>query len=607
MSQKVKGEETKKSHNLRKVLPIYAENKAKVIWICIFITITGVLGVFIPIISANILSNIADSKFDLALKLAVLFLIINIVKMIFNGLTDFVYVRINAKVVHKLTDKLIRSVTDTKMEKLESVKIGSITERLGMDIHTISISYLQIIDMIFEIITNVAFLLYIAYLNVWLFLILFAYVLVLYAVCAYRARVWIRGRKQVKALKDKARSSYIEQINGVRDVKVLNIKESITTYSNNLDKDTIAVDLKFSDKRNMLRRVQMFVSSFFAVAFIVFGIIFVKKELLLLTGFLVIYSYYGRVEGLVQYISSLKEQLAEGEISASRVFDIIENFPKEEYGTEELENFSGKVELDGVTFSYDKEAIVLDNINMVFEPHKVTAIVGKSGSGKSTILGLLAKLYDTDKGEILFDGKNIQSLTENALRHNIGVVSQSPYIFNTTIRQNLLFIKPDATEKEMIGVLKQAQIYSDIKKLPMGLDSEIGENGIKLSGGQKQRLAIARLLLKNSKVIVFDEATSALDNENQNKIVAVLEKLKETKTIIIVAHRLSTIVGADKIYVIEDGKNIAEGTHRGLMKTCESYKELYELEEQSVQVNKEIEIKENKIEEIDSDETSSQY
>ena len=260
-----------------------------------------------------------------------------------------------------------------------------------------------------------------------------------------------------------------------------------------------------------------------------------------------------------------------------------------------------------MTFSYDKEAIVLDNINMVFEPHKVTAIVGKSGSGKSTILGLLAKLYDTDKGEILFDGKNIQSLTENALRHNIGVVSQSPYIFNTTIRQNLLFIKPDATEKEMIGVLKQAQIYSDIKKLPMGLDSEIGENGIKLSGGQKQRLAIARLLLKNSKVIVFDEATSALDNENQNKIVAVLEKLKETKTIIIVAHRLSTIVGADKIYVIEDGKNIAEGTHRGLMKTCESYKELYELEEQSVQVNKEIEIKENKIEEIDSDESSSQY
>lgn len=328
---------------------------------------------------------------------------------------------------------------------------------------------------------------------------------------------------------------------------------------------------------------------------------------MLLTGFLVIYSYYGRVEGLVQYISSLKEHLADGEISASRVFDIIENFPKEEYGTEEIENFSGKVEIKDVTFSYDKEIDVLRGVNMIFEPSKVTAIVGKSGSGKSTILGLLAKLYDIKKGEILFDDKNIQSLTENSIRSNIGVVSQSPYIFNTTIRQNLLFIKPDATEKEMVDVLKQAQIYSDIKKLPLGIDSEIGENGIKLSGGQKQRLAIARLLLKDSKVIVFDEATSALDNENQNKIVGVLEKLKKTRTIIIVAHRLSTIVGADKIYVIEDGKNIAEGTHRELMKTCESYKELYELEEQSVQSFDEQEEQEIKIEEIDTDESSSQY
>ena len=607
MTKETNKENKKKSHNLRKVLPIYAENKAKVIWICIFITITGVLGIFIPIISANILSNIADSKFDLALKLAVIFLAINIVKIIFNGLTDFIYVRINATVVHKLTDKLIRAVMHSKMEKLESVKIGSITERLGMDIHTISISYLQIIDMIFEIITNVAFLMYIAYLNLWLFLILFAYVIVLYVICAYRARIWIRGRKEVKALKDKARSSYIEQINGVRDVKVLNIKESITTYSNNLDKNTISVDLKYSDKRNGIRRLQALVSSLFAVAFIVLGIVFVKKEFLLLTGFLVIYSYYGRVEGLVQYISSLKEHLAEGEISASRVFDIIENFPKETYGTEEIENFSGNVKIKDVTFSYDKETIVLDSVNMNFETNKVTAIVGKSGSGKSTILGLLAKLYDTDKGEILFDDKNIQSLSENAIRSNIGVVSQSPYIFNTTIRQNLLFIKPDATEKEMVDVLKKAQIYSDIKKLPLGLDSEIGENGIKLSGGQKQRLAIARLLLKNSKVIVFDEATSALDNENQNKIVAVLEKLKLSRTIIIVAHRLSTIVGADKIYVIEDGKNIAEGTHRQLMKTCESYKELYELEEQSVQVSDYQENEKIEIEEIDTDESSSQY
>lgn len=574
-----------KSHNLRKVLPIYAEDKTRLIFTSILMITTGVLGIFTPIISANILTNIAEAKFNLAIKLAIVLLLINLLRTLFNALAEGLFVRISLKVQHKLTDKLVRSVCDTKMKQLDSIKIGSITERLGMDIHTVSSSYLQIMDVIFEIITNVAFLVYIAILNFWIFLILLLYVVVLYFICAYKARVWIRGRKQVKALKDKSRSSYIEQINGVRDVKVLNIKENISAYSSDLDTKTISTDLKFSDKRNLIRRVQSIVSSLFMVAFIVLGIVFVNKNLLMLTGFLVIYSYYGRVEGLVSYISSLKENLAEGEISASRVFDIIDSPEKEVYGNEELDGFSGRVELKNVSFSYVDGEPVLNGVNMVFEPNKMTAIVGKSGSGKTTILGLVSKLYETNGGEILFDDKEIKTLTENAIHSNVGVVSQSPYIFNTTIRQNLLFVKPDATDEELIKVLKQAQIYNDIKKSKGGLDAEIGENGIKLSGGQKQRLAIARLLLMDSKVIILDEATSALDNENQNKIVDILEQLKVNKTIIIVAHRLSTIVGADKIYMIDGGENVAEGTHASLMRSCKEYKALYLLEEKSAKEN----------------------
>lgn len=575
-----------KSHNIKKILPFYKEDKTRLIWICLLIVTTGVIGIFVPIISANILADIADSKFDLAMKLTFVFLGLNIVKIIFNGITEALYSRVNAMVIHKLIDKLVRSINQTKMEKLDSVKIGTITERLGADVYTISSSYLQIIDMIFEIITNVAFLIYIAVLNFWLFLILLVYVVVLYFICTYKAKVWIHGRKIVKAMKDKSRSSYIEQITGIRDVKVLNMKENITSYSNKLDMETIDVDLKFIDKRNIIRRAQMLISTIFACVFIVLGIVFVNKNWLLLTGFLVIYSYYGRVDSLVQYISSLKENLAEGEIAASRVFDIIENYEKEEFGSETLENFSGNIELKDVSFAYKaegkNEAVeVLRNINMSFEPGKMTAIVGKSGSGKSTILSLLTKLYDNQSGEILFDGKDIKSLTEQSLRSNIGVVSQSPYIFNTTIKQNLLFVKPDATDEEIVNSLKKAQIYDDIKKSKNGINSEIGENGIKLSGGQRQRLAIARLLLLNSKVIVFDEATSALDNENQNKIVEVLENFKSEKTIIIVAHRLSTIVGADKIYVIDDGKNIADGKHKELMKKCKEYKTLYLSEEKN--------------------------
>lgn len=571
----------KKNHNLRKVLQFYAEDKLRLIVTCVLLILTGVMGIFNPILAANMLSNIADSKFDLAIKLTIILLVISLVRALLNAFTEALFTRINLKVQHKLTSALVSAVNDTKMSKLDSIKIGSITERLGMDINTVSSSYLHIIDMIFEIITNVAFLIYIAFLNIWIFFILLAYVVVLYFICSYKAKVWIKGRKQVKALKDKSRSAYIEQIHGIRDVKLLNIKENITNYSNNLDEKTIAFDLKFSDKRNIIRRVQTIVSSLFMVAFILLGIVFVNKNLLLLTGFLVIYSYYGRVEGLVSYISSLKEDLADGEISASRIFDIIDNFEKESYGTEPIENFSGKIELESVSFSYSLGKLVLDSVNMFFEPNKMTAIVGKSGSGKTTILSLISKLYDINSGEIYFDDKKISELSESAIHSNVGVVSQSPYIFNTTIKQNLLFVKPDATDDELKKVLKQAQIYDDMKRMKVGLDSEIGENGIKLSGGQKQRLAIARLLLMNSKAIVLDEATSALDNENQNKIVDVLENLKQDKTIIIVAHRLSTIVGADKIYLIDEGRNVACGTHKELMKNCKAYKELYLMEEKS--------------------------
>lgn len=575
----------KKNHNLRKVLQFYAEDKLRLIVTCILLILTGVMGIFNPILAANMLSNIAESKFDLAIKLTIILLVISLLRALLNAFTEALFTRINLKVQHKLTGALVSAVNDTKMSKLDSIKIGSITERLGMDIYTVSSSYLHIIDMIFEIITNVTFLIYIAFLNIWIFFILLAYVVVLYFICSLKAKVWIKGRKQVKALKDKARSAYIEQIHGIRDVKLLNIKENITNYSNNLDEKTIAVDLKFSDKRNIIRRVQTIVSSLFMVAFILLGIVFVNKNLLLLTGFLVIYSYYGRVEGLVSYISSLKEDLADGEISASRIFDIIDNFEKESYGAETIENFSGKIELESVSFSYNPDELVLDNVNMCFEPNKMTAIVGKSGSGKTTILSLISKLYDVNGGEIYFDDKKISELTESAIHSNVGVVSQAPYIFNTTIKQNLLFVKPDATDDELKKVLKQAQIYDDIKHMKANLDSEIGENGIKLSGGQKQRLAIARLLLMDSKVIVLDEATSALDNENQNKIVDVLENLKQDKTIIIVAHRLSTIVGADKIYLIEEGKNVACGIHKELMKNCKSYKELYLLEEKSAKLD----------------------
>ena len=572
------------THNMRKILPLYFKHKGLLFVTMIFIFSSGVFGILVPIFSANMLASIADGKFELAIKFTLILTGLNVLKMISNALDEFFYIKLNYKMCYELTNIVINSINRTKMSRIDSVGLGSISERISNDVGTLNNVCLDLINIIFDILTNVVFLIYVAYINVYLFLILLVYVLVLYIVCTIRSRIWIRGSKLSRKAKDGARSAYLEQILGIRDVKLLNIKNQVTEFSNKKYESALALDIKVNNKRNLIRRIQAIITMAFNLAFFLIGINLVNKNLLLISGLLIIETYYSRVSWLVSYISSFKERKAEGEIAATRIFEIIENYEKEEFGTEELNNFSGKIELKDVSFSYNSEQTVLDGLNISFEPGQITAIVGKSGSGKTTILSLISKLYETSSGEILFDGKEIKTLTEQSIRGNVGEVSQSPYIFNASVRQNLLFVKPDASEEELIGALKDAQIYEDIEKMPNGMDTEIGENGVKLSGGQKQRIAIARLLLLKTKVIVFDEATSALDNNRQNKIVELLETIKRDRTIIIVAHRLSTIVGSDKIYMLDDGKVLGEGTHRSLMKSCKEYKELYKLEEENAKV-----------------------
>ncbi|MBR4124183.1 MAG: ABC transporter ATP-binding protein, partial [Clostridia bacterium] len=360
---------------------------------------------------------------------------------------------------------------------------------------------------------------------------------------------------------------------------------SFTDFSNRKFQNALKIEEKINFNRNLFRRAELALTLIFELAFMLFGVLFVEKSMITLAGLLIIYMYYGKIEMLVSYLTNVKELTADGEVSATRIFEIVEGYEKETFGNKELENFSGNIKLENVEFGYNDETTVLDNLNMEFENGKMTAIVGKSGAGKSTILSLIAKLYDIKSGDILFDGVSISELTKNSIRGNVCEVSQSPYIFNASIRENLLFAKPEATEEELIAVLKQAEIYDDVLQMPNGIDTQIGERGVKISGGQRQRIAIARLLLKDAKVIVFDEATSALDNNNQKEIVKLLNSLKHDKTIIIVAHRLSTIVGSDKIYMLSEGKVLAEGKHDWLMKNCAEYKQLYKLEEEKAKDN----------------------
>ena len=235
----------------------------------------------------------------------------------------------------------------------------------------------------------------------------------------------------------------------------------------------------------------------------------------------------------------------------------------------------GEVEFSHVDFAYDEERQILKDITFKLESGKSIAIVGPSGSGKSTIINLIPRLYDVKAGTVSYDGVDVRKLDLTFLRKQVGVVSQETYLFNGTIRDNLLYAKPEATEEEMISALKRANIYDFVEKQEQGLDTMVGNRGLKLSGGEKQRISIARVLLKDPKLLIFDEATSALDSISENKIQEAIEPIIKERTSILIAHRLSTILAADEILVVKDGEIVERGQHKELVKQGGVYSELY--------------------------------
>lgn len=236
----------------------------------------------------------------------------------------------------------------------------------------------------------------------------------------------------------------------------------------------------------------------------------------------------------------------------------------------------GNVVFKNVQFSYNPERQILKNVNFELKSGNSIAIVGPSGSGKSTIINLIPRLYDVCGGEVTFDGIDVRKLDLEFLRRNIGIVSQETYLFNGTIRDNLLYAKPDATEEELIEACKKANIYDFVQSQEQGLDTMVGNRGLKLSGGEKQRISIARILLKNPVLFIFDEATSALDSISEKKIQEAIDPIIHSRTSILIAHRLSTILAADEILVIKDGEIAERGTHSELLDDGGIYQELYE-------------------------------
>lgn len=290
--------------------------------------------------------------------------------------------------------------------------------------------------------------------------------------------------------------------------------------------------------------------------------------------------YIGVVVSPINILVEFLETFQKGFAGFKRFMEIIETKPEIEdsENAEELKNVEGKIDYENVSFSYDETADILNGLNLTIEPGKTAALVGASGGGKTTICSLLPRFYDISGGSIKIDGKDIRGFTQKSLRKAIGIVQQDVYLFGSTFRENIAYGKPDASDGEIIEAAKKANIHDFIMSLPNGYDTEVGERGVRLSGGQRQRISIARVFLKNPKILILDEATSALDNESERYIQHSLDELAKGRTTLVIAHRLSTIVNADTIYVIENGTVKEQGTHNELLKKNGIYANYYNMQ-----------------------------
>lgn len=356
------------------------------------------------------------------------------------------------------------------------------------------------------------------------------------------------------------------------------------TYEYNRYQKTNYRMIRLNIKESMAGRwFRVVISTFSSVGpmllYFVGGILMMRYDASLTVGDItVLVALLGKMYGPVNSLLNIQVEWIRSMALFTRIFEYFD-MPVEIKNAQNAVvplKAEGNVEFRHVGFSYDAERKILRDVNFKLESGNSIAIVGPSGSGKSTLINLIPRLYDASEGQVTFDGIDVKNLDLNFLRENIGIVSQETYLFNGTIRENLLYAKPDATESELIEACKKANIYEFIEKQEKGLDTMVGNRGLKLSGGEKQRISIARVLLKNPVLFIFDEATASLDSISESKIQEAIDPIIHSRTSILIAHRLSTILAADEILVIKDGVIAERGVHADLVKSGGIYAELYE-------------------------------
>lgn len=565
--------------NLKFAWKYVRDEKWKLVKYVIANVLEVLISIIIPIISAKMIIMLTNNNlYQLVLMAVCIFLIENIRNFIHYYMKYYSNV-IYRETLRKLQIDLGESILKLENKTIDNNSSGLFIQRLSNDTSRIADIFNAINMYLSNIITDIGIFVAIFIISKVVFIYMILFTIILYLI--EHKRVESRNIKDRIYRKEQEKVSGFtsELIRGVRDIKMLNSEKSfineLTLRINRLNESRYSM-VDIDRNYGLLSGFNRDLSDLLLIVLLVF---LIDNYGLAVASALVIHNYSGRVTYIINYISYLLEIVKDFNLSSERIFDIFDDnkFSKEQFGSRHLDKVNGSFEFRDVTFGYD-EKVVLDKLNFKIKANETVAFVGKSGAGKTTIFNLLCKMYDNYSGTITIDGIDIRCLDKESIRGNITIISQNPYIFNMSIRDNLRLVKENLTDEEMISACKIACLDDFINGLDDGYDTVIGEGGVNLSGGQKQRLAIARALVQKTEIILFDEATSALDNETQKKIQEAISNMKDEYTILIIAHRLSTIVNCDRILFMDNGKIAASGTHKELLKNCKEYKKLYESE-----------------------------